>query len=394
MYENENSIEKILNDFQLRAVLVDINAFDDVPLGNHLKNLVEKFLDDKLVQKLAKCYGDGNLKCSSKELQLILRAVHHKTFGICMRHLKANNFIPDFPENDYYKELPDFPFEIVEKIDSVERRLAVEDAENLCADMMEQMAFIIKSRQETSFIKRVIPYNHKQHIVWVNIQVNFPKLYVEQLYDVIYPNWYVICFSKTPNNSAMWGNYAQNHEGVCFIYETKTIDASDFISIDSKNMVVRPIKYGSEVIDRNFFTSLGCLHPKQIKFWLSSADGTTSKLFDTFSKENIKSWQEQYWLDYLEKFHRKNYAWKHEKEYRIILPDYRSSYNRRENRCLKYAPSALRGIIFGINTPIDKKFEIIQKIQQAGDKFRHVEFCQAEYECNTQKIYTRPKNYL
>lgn len=393
-YDEDNSIKEILNDLRSRAVLVDVHAFDDVPLGNHLKNLSKRFLDDKLVQKFAKCYGDGNLKCSSKELQLILRAVHHKAFNICIQHLKANNLIPDFLENDTYKDLPDFPFETILKINGVERKIAVDVAENICSDMMEQMAFIIKSRQEASFIEKDIPYNHKQHIAWITIQVNFPKLYVEQLYDVIYPNGYVICFSAKETDSAMWGNYAQNHEGICFIYETKTIGASNFISIASRNMEVKPIKYGSDVIERNFFTSLGRLNPKQTKSWLSSADEITSKLFDTFSKENIESWLVQYWLDYAEKFHRKNSAWKHENEYRVMLPDTFYKYNQQKNRYLPYDPSTLRGIIFGINTPIDTKIKIIQKIQQAGDKFRHVEFFQAEYECDTQKIYARPKNYL
>lgn len=393
-YDKEKSIKEILKDFRSYAVLVDIHAFDDVPLGNHLKNVGARFLDDKLVQKFAKCYGDENLKCSSKELQLILRAVHHKAFNICIQHLKANKLIPDLLENDKYKNLPDFPFETISKVNGIERKIAVDVAENMCSDMMEYMAFIIKSRQETSFIEKNIPYNHKQHIVWANIQVNFPKLYVEQLYDVIYPNGYIICFSTKETDSAMWGNYAQNHEGICFIYETKTIDTNNFISIASRDMEVKPVKYDSDIIERNFFTSLGRLNPKQIKSWLSKADETTSKLFDTFSKENIESWLMQYWLDYIEKFHQKNSAWKHEKEYRVMLPDNFYEYNNKKNRYLPYDPSTLRGIIFGINTSIDKKFEIIQKIQQAGDKFRHVKFFQAEYEYDTQKIYARPKNYL
>ena len=391
-------LEEILQDFQSRAILVDIHAFDDVPLGNHLKNLSERFLDDKLVQKLAKCYGDRKLKCSSKELQLILRAVHHKAFVICMRHLKSNNLISDFPEDDYYKELPDFPFEAIEKVDSVERKLAVDVAENKCADRMEQMAFIIKSRHETSFIEKSIPYDHRQQIVWTNIQFNFPKLYVEQLHDVIYPDGYVICFSipkkDSTMDSAMWGNYAQNHQGICFIYETQEINGKEYFTVDSKKMEVRKVIYDGDVIERNFFTTLGRLTYTQIQSWLTGKDNKVSKLIENFSEDNIVPWSEKYWVDYIEKFHRKNSAWEHEQECRILLHDTLYPYNPREKHCLKYDPLALKGIIFGINTSIDKKFEIIQKIRQAGDKFRHVEFLQAEYECDTQKIYARKKNYL
>lgn len=393
-YDKKESIKEILKDFQSHAVLVDIHAFDDVPLGNHLKSLGERFLDDKLVQKLVKCYGDGNLKCSSKELQLILRSVHHKAFSICIQHLKSNNLIPNFLENDRYKNLPDFPFETVSKVTGIERKIAVDVAENMCSDMMEYMSFIIKSRQKASFIEKNVPYDYKQHVTWANIQVNFPKLYVEQLYDVIYPNGYVICFSTKATDSAMWGNYAQNHEGICFIYEAKTIDESNFISIASNNMEVKPIKYGSDVIERNFFTSLGRLNPQQIKSWLSSADKTTSNLFDTFSKENIESWLMQYRFDFVEKFHRKNIAWKHEQEYRILLHDNSCQYAQRETRFLKYDLTSLSGIIFGINTSIDDKFKLIQAIKTVGDRFKDVKFFQAEYEEDTQEIIIREKIYL
>ena len=97
MYIEGESIEKILKNFQSRAVIIDIRAFDNVPTANnHLKTLGENFLNDKLVQKLVKCYGERNLQCSSRGLQLILRFIHHKAFAICIQYLKANKFIPDF----------------------------------------------------------------------------------------------------------------------------------------------------------------------------------------------------------------------------------------------------------------------------------------------------------
>lgn len=54
----------------------------------------------------------------------------------------------------------------------------------------------------------------------MTIAVDFPKVYIEQLKDMIYPANYVVCFSGRDNDSAMWGNYADHHKGVCLIYET------------------------------------------------------------------------------------------------------------------------------------------------------------------------------
>lgn len=162
----------------------------------------------------------------------------------------------------------------------------------------------------------------------------------------------------------------------------------------SRNLKVTKITYSKKVIERNFFTTFGRLTYAQIQSWLTGKDGATSKLMDTFSEESLVSWRNKYWNDYVEKFHRKNPAWKHEKEYRILLHDTFYQYDKKENRYLQYEPSSLKGIIFGINTSVDDKCEIIQTIQKAGDKFKNVEFFQAEYEENTQKIIIRKKSFL
>lgn len=46
----------------------------------------------------------------------------------------------------------------------------------------------------------------------MTIAVDFPKVYIEQLKDMIYPANYVVCFSGRDNDSAMWGNYADHHK--------------------------------------------------------------------------------------------------------------------------------------------------------------------------------------
>ena len=62
----------------------------------------------------------------------------------------------------------------------------------------------------------------------MTILVDFPKLYVNQLKNMIYPESYVVCFSRKNNNSAMWGNYANYYKGICLIYET---DENNMIQI-------------------------------------------------------------------------------------------------------------------------------------------------------------------
>ncbi len=384
----DKSLEKIFKEIQPHTVIIDLHRFDSVPIGKILRELSEVFLNDDSVQKLVNLYGDREFKCLSKELKLILRTVHHIAFNLCIRYLKAGNILQDFPEMISPGE---FPFEAIQSMDRSEWIQFANEAENMIADAMEHLNFYAKSRKESFDLTDSVSYNHRRHMTWANIQVNFPKIYVGQLQNIIYPDAHVVCFSETDTNSAMWGNYAQNHQGICFVYETQMINDQNFITVDSKKMKVRRITYDGAVIERNFFTTFGRLTYTQIQTWLTGKNGKISKLIDRFSDQNVDSWRNQYWSDYIEKFHRKNSAWDHEKEYRIMLEDTLYKYDSKTKRCLTYDSLALKGIIFGINTSIDDKFRLVKKIQQCGTKFTHVKFYQAEYEDDTQKISPRPK---
>lgn len=371
-YENK-SIEKILKNLRSTTVIVDIHRFDNVPIGKKLKNVATTFLNDSSVQKLIEIYGNRNEKSSSKEIQLILRAVHYTAFNICLRHFKSNGLLLNVPE---IPSSPAFPFESIQSISQDELRLSINLAEDTCNDFMEEMYFVTKLRQDNIATNEQITSDHKQNMTWATLMVNFPKIYVAQLQNVIYPDAYIVCFSETPTNSAMWGNYAQNHQGICFIYETQEINGKNYLPVDSNKMEVKRVKYDDDVIERNFFTTFGRL------------------TMDSFSKDNVDSWREKYWQDYIDKFHRKNTAWAHEQEYRILLPEKPYQHTQKETRFLQYDSNSLKGVIFGIDTSVDDKFALIQAIKMVGDKFKSVKFFQAEYEENTQKIIIREKFYI
>ena len=172
-----------------------------------------------------------------------------------------------------------------------------------------------------------------------------------------------------------------------------SLNGKNTIQFKPHPLEVLPITYKNEVIERNFFTTFGRLTYKQIQFWLTGKNGEISKQIGFFSGDNVDSWREKYWQDYIEKFHRKNTAWEHEHEYRILLHDTFYQYAQKENRLLQYDPTSLSGVIFGINTSIDDKFKLMQAIKLVGDKFKDVKFFQSEYEEDTQEIIIREKIY-
>lgn len=215
-----------LDALKTHTVVVDLHRFDNVLLGRILTNLSTKFLNDNTVKKLVKAYGDAELKCSAKELQLILRVVQSTAFNICVQHFQTSGIVSNFQE---MKTARNFPFEIIKELNENDRAIAANIAENQIADIMEEMIFNAKLRQEGMPSKE--SFSHKRFITWDTVRVDFPKLYVEQLQNLIYPEGYVVCFSATPTNSSMWGNYAQNHKGTCFIYESQNIDSKEYISL-------------------------------------------------------------------------------------------------------------------------------------------------------------------
>ncbi len=98
---------------------------------------------------------------------------------------------------------------------------------------------------------------------WMSIQTDYPRLYVEQLKEVVFPKSYVVCFSAVNDNSAMWGNYADNHRGVCLIYESDDLMIANFnekLRTKGKNKVqpkyekisAFPVEYGGTTCRKKF----------------------------------------------------------------------------------------------------------------------------------------------
>ena len=46
---------------------------------------------------------------------------------------------------------------------------------------------------------------------------DFPRVYVEQLHRLLWPDWYTACFTESFHNSSVWAKYADGHKGVCLI---------------------------------------------------------------------------------------------------------------------------------------------------------------------------------
>jgi len=374
--------ENFLSDLKNIILLSDIHQFDNLPLGRILMELSENFLSEHSVQTVVNFYGNDEIKCYGRELEFILRTVTDDACRLCVQKCKDLSLIrADFDENFFDVEY-EISFDELKHVSDAERKRRIDEIENLNCDLMESGLLALKLNSLTSSNAE---YTLKQRLLW--LRFIFPRMYVEQLKEIMYPNGYVVCFSDTPTNSAMWGNYADNHRGICLEYETETLDGREFIHFAAKALEVKPIKYSAQFITRNFFDTLRHLKFARPEDWLTGKGGVKSyKLLDETADE--------YDEDYHEKFYHKLTDWNYEHEYRIFLSDRFYRYGDKFARKLRYNINALTGIIFGLRTTLDDKLKLIQKLDRLGKTCSNFDFLQAEFDDETQVISVRKKTLL
>lgn len=221
---------------------------------------------------------------------------------------------------------------------------------------------------------------------WIMLVTEYPMLYIAQLKELIYPEAYMVCFSKVADNSAMWGNYADNHKGVCLIYEAEDGIQIEMPGGNKRTVQARRVEYGGAVIERNFFETLGRCTIPQIEDWLTGTEWI-SNCFHVFAEE--QKWRDSYWAVFAAKNYRKIKAWAHEEEYRIVIDNTFYEYADAQSRNLKYDTSRLKGVVFGINTSEYDKKEIVEALIKNSMIDENFKFYQAEYDEEEQVITNR-----
>ena len=335
MVNESQSINDILKEIKRKTVLLDIHQFDNSSLGNIFQEIGFDFLHEARVRDLVSLYGNNNYKCYTKELQLILRSITDIAYQICFKHFKEFQSV----SGKNHIKRPDFPFEAFKNLDSEKRINISTKIENLFFDSteLEQMKRLKENIED---------------ILSLILEMTFSQMYVERLKEIMYPSGYVVCFSKRKDNSAMWGKYANEHKGVCLIYETTKMNEREIILMDESYIVTKEIEYSNEgIIQRNFFENLGRLTYPQFTTWLTGNDSIKSIHLKDEDYFNSKKFKEQYLSDYDKKFCTKMEDWEYEAEQRGILPSYNEN-DPPKIRTLKYDIQSLKGIIFGIRTPV------------------------------------------
>lgn len=407
-------VQADLDMLRENTLAIDIYSKHYMTRDKIWSQLTKKFIADEEVKKVISFYGDNNLKVYKDELAFLLRYFHTKALVLCIQsHMEHGSMdesegqrfldvfedkTTDIPENLFEKNLPS------EK----ERKILFKVVKNYMQDTLEYFYLsnsnMLKSNSEDATKISIDNDSEKENQMrnWLSIVADFPDTYTSQLIDFIYPSAYITCFSAKNNDSVMWGNYADNHKGVCLIYETdndnkiEIMDNSGWETEENDEIVptyswskklISKVRYGDEICERNFFESLGRLNLLQIRSWLTSGD-EISCCYEIY--KNKKEWHKQYWKIFELKNCHKMKEWAYEEEYRLIIDNTFVKREKTVERNLSYNPKVLKGVIFGIRTSEYDKKRIIDAMKKSN--YSSVIFYQAEYDEEIQKINIRKKN--
>lgn len=385
------------------AVIPSIKRFCDIPLGELLEDLGNTFIADDCIKEIIDLLGQNKTQYSAKQLKILLRLIHETAYSVCVEKIKKNKLcsglIPEPDTSMLLKNIKkEIPVDMWSKIGAKDQTVLTKVVEATLDSLEDQIEL------QMAFCEDAGDLTFSQRQIWFKLHVDFPDLYIRQMQEMIYPKGYVVCFSGNGTNSVMWGNYADNHRGICLIYQTEAKSGKETIPVKTgfvtgttgssfyfvQNEVMR-IEYSGAQIKRNFFESLGRLNYNELTSWLMP-DGCNSSLY--LSNSYDEKWREQYWKDYNRKYCSKMPVWAYEEEYRILTSDSSIHSYSSSERNIEYKTDILIGVIFGMKTSIQDKKDILKSLEKSGKDLNKVEFYQAEYDDDTCSILLRKKYRL
>ena len=232
---------------------------------------------------------------------------------------------------------------------------------------------------------------------------DFPKLYVEQLDRLLWPDWYTACFTDSSHNSSVWAKYADGHKGACLIFGAEEKDNMNSLVLhrktkkSSRTIPFRKVNYEHGPCEIDFFRTICRTTVSTLKeLWYTDQDGNISECAAHLESDQSQAdWQELYWNNFFRHATFKTKDWEYEQEYRLILESNSDQFNEKDDRKLTYDFNALKGIIFGIRTPMEDKVKIFDLIEEkkecAGNNQTDFKYFEAYYSAKDSKIHKREK---
>ena len=219
------------------------------------------------------------------------------------------------------------------------------------------------------------------------LSLDFPTVYLKEIEKLLWFDWRTACFTKGYHNSSVWGTYGDKHKGACLIFESVKKDGSHQLELregaskDVPASKFREIVYGGKLNEVDFFRSIGRETVDQLKErWYTDTEGNISECAahmprdGEIDNDDTIAWRKKYWDSFYRDITTKTKDWKYEQEWRLILEDRSSKFDKQKNHTLIYDFNSLKGIIFGINASDKNRLEVITIIQKKCEKYKRSDF--------------------
>lgn len=213
----------------------------------------------------------------------------------------------------------------------------------------------------------------------------FEKYFFSSWVFASIPRKYVCCFCQTPVDASLWGYYAEKHKGICLIFDSDTITSKIIKNSKGQTPTLNPIKYVTRTKDINIFKCLRNLTSFRPNEWFGNVRDRRDPLI-SFYQDRLKS---STYIKEIEAHiltHKLN-LWAHEQETRMTMLSINMLPLPIDRRLYHYHPSLLKGIVFGIKTPLDYKIKIIKLLLKQQNRCK---FYQAQFESKKSKIKIVP----
>lgn len=379
LYKPEDSEKFFKNNFSI--YISEMNLPTDL-YRQHFDVIKERFFSYDPVAALIEYLGHRKLPIRKNQLSAILSLISDFALESILYGHDKSKFQPQPIWSSLQKLVKneDLSYKIMNIIGL---------SGSITEEKMDILLMITDSTiQQLNLIQHAKFWKSIKKIDWFYFRSSFSQEYLEQLPQLVYPNWYSASFMTVfPSNSVLWGHYGDSHKGICLIFKTDT-DANQQnpylilnLSKKDESNSSRPTRFPLENIvysnekesEVEFFKRLWTQSTEiVVNEWYCTKDGRKSPFISEINP--AKDIRLAYWdkLSRIQTTKTKN--WEYENESRIVLHNSFGNYSNPQSRTMKYDFNALEGIVFGIKTPTYEKAQIIKIIAEKCKKHKRIDF--------------------
>lgn len=362
-----------------RDIPVMANDTTSSELTNLLADVYDRVFQSLQLREFVARMATAKHKCRHEELLFYLQCLHyHALQAIHQAHVDRGLIVGGYE----WAQLPR-TFELAHKV--LAQSLDVEE-DAIRRELFQVSSWIRNRTFLSAKIAGTIAASTNREANQEFLVCDFPSHYLKQLEQLLYPTWYVACFTYDYSNSSMWAHYGDGHQGVCLVFKADDSKDSRWLRLrqsgesaySSRRMEFTKrqfldVQYGDKTPEIDFFRSMGHVPEPQLNtMWYSDDKGNWSSC-GSHLRNGTDAWREGYWDRYYPSLHIKARDWQYEKEARLIHYSLVGDLPKK-SRQLKYDFASLRGIIFGIRTLEAEKLRIIDIIREKCRKCGRTDF--------------------